>query len=77
MPIKRNKKPKKQKRYIIVDNETDNALADIRFRNEKGNFRILCTWVYDFSKALQFDNLKLANCLINESQLKGTHIEEV
>ena len=75
MPNEKIKKPKKEKKYIVVDDETDNALAEYHIFAKNGDFKTNCSWVYDFDKALVFTSLKLANTIMNE--LGHCHIEVV
>ena len=65
-----------KKRYVIVA-ENGNFLGYISYRMEGQSCKINVLWFMDEEKAIKFDSLKFANCLINESDFKGCHIEEV
>ena len=74
--FKRKKKKAKNVKYVIVA-ENGNYLGYVSFRVHNDKFHIDTLWFVGIDNALKFDSLAMANCLINEKQLKGTHIEEV
>ena len=72
----RKKIKAKNVKYVIVA-ENGNYLGYVSFRTYEDKFHIDTLWFVGIENALKFDNLAMANCIINESQFKGTHIEEV